>query len=112
MSGMAYEAPTMPGRVATFATWSSDLSARASGSSDRDAKITPGTRIGSCRSIRNRYGDSSTSSMRHGYPATGRLHHAGVRVSVVGGADRVRLRAVGLDPSAGHGRPHPVVVRL
>ncbi|GIJ36430.1 hypothetical protein Vse01_55780 [Micromonospora sediminimaris] len=66
----------MPGRVATLATCSSDRSAAGSGSRDRDAKTTPGTRIGSRRSIRNRYGDSSTTSIEGSYPPSPQLHLA------------------------------------
>lgn len=58
---MAYEAPTMPGSVATLATCSSDRSEATSGNNALDANTTPGTRIAPDRSIRNRYGDSSTS---------------------------------------------------
>src|SRR5215218_1895183 len=55
-SGMAYDASTMPGSVATFRTCSKDLSARASGSRPDVANTMPGTRIGGSSSIRKRYG--------------------------------------------------------
>ena len=48
---MPYEAPTMPGSVATFATC---CSAWSSGSSAREANTTPGTCIDPSRSTRNR----------------------------------------------------------
>src|SRR5918999_2331858 len=60
-SGMAYEAPTIPGSVATLATWSIALS--ASRSSASEAKTTPGTRISPLGSRRNRYGPSACSFM-------------------------------------------------
>jgi hypothetical protein len=60
-SGMAYEAPTIPGSVATFATWSIALS--ASRSNAWEANTTPGTRISPLGSRRNRYGPSACSFM-------------------------------------------------
>ena len=60
-SGMAYDAPTMPGNVATFATCSSVRSPATSGNSSADANTWPGTRIASWRSMRHRHGDSSIS---------------------------------------------------
>src|SRR5918996_5092690 len=61
MSGMAYDAPTMPGSVATLATCSSDFSASLSRA--RDAKTTPGTRIAPRGSMRKRWSASWTSSI-------------------------------------------------
>src|SRR4029453_18314728 len=58
-SGMAYDASTMPGSVATFRTCSKDLSARASGSRPDVANTMLGTRIGGSSSIRKRVGVSS-----------------------------------------------------
>src|SRR5690606_6559967 len=72
MSGMAYEAVTIPGRVATLATCSSDRSADTSGSSAREANTMPGTRMSPNGSIRKRYGDSSTSSIGPPHASTGR----------------------------------------
>ncbi|GAU70541.1 phosphoglycolate phosphatase [Streptomyces sp. NBRC 110611] len=60
---MAYEARTMPVKVATFATCSSVLSPGSDGSSSRGAKATPGTRIPFVGSMRNRQGPSSMRRM-------------------------------------------------
>jgi hypothetical protein len=46
----------MPGRVATFATCSRDLSMAGSGISAGEVNTMPGTRIGPVGSIRNRNG--------------------------------------------------------
>ena len=62
-SGIAYEASTIPGRVATFATCSSACSDATAGRSDREANTMPGTRIDPRRSSRHRTGVSSTSSI-------------------------------------------------
>jgi hypothetical protein len=63
-SGIAYEAPTMPGSSTTLTTCCSERSAAGSGISARVANTTPGTRIRPCRGMTNRYGESSTISIR------------------------------------------------
>ena len=50
-SGIAYDAVTMPGKVATLATCSSERSAARSGISSREAYTIPGTRI--CSALRD-----------------------------------------------------------
>jgi serine acetyltransferase len=55
-SGIAYDAVTMPGRAATWATCSRQRSAARSGISAPEAYTIPGTRICPRCGIRNRYG--------------------------------------------------------
>ncbi|MEH0985818.1 SDR family oxidoreductase [Micromonospora sp. CPCC 205556] len=78
------------------------MSAPASGSSDRVANTTPGTRIGSCRSIRNRYGDSSTSSTPRGYPSRRPSHLPWLVRSAPGSAPACRsaTRTIRRSPSS------------
>ncbi len=54
MSGIANDAVTMPGRLATFATWSRDPSEDRLGSRAGEANTTPGTRIDPVGAIRYR----------------------------------------------------------
>ncbi len=63
-SGIAYDARTIPGSVATLATCIRAMSTGSLGSSDLDANTIPGTRIVPSWPIRNRYGVSSVIFMR------------------------------------------------
>src|SRR5919106_4969404 len=63
MSGIAYEAPTMPGSAATFRTCWRAFSSSPEATMRRLAKTRPGTRIGGDGSISHSNGATSRSSM-------------------------------------------------
>src|SRR5579883_356258 len=70
MSGMANDAPTIPGRWATLHTCSSALSSRALTSNRLEANTTPSTSIPPRRGIRHRSWPSSSSSIAATYQPT------------------------------------------
>src|SRR6266542_1619029 len=114
---MAYEAFTMPGNVATFATCWTARSWMARSMSSSEANTMPGTRIPSTEptGIRQTYGSIWSASTRS--PPSNIQEHADLRPPrralfhpelVIGG--RFHGRAVGLSHERGHldARPHAV----
>src|SRR5215212_3786443 len=101
MSGIASDASTIPGSVATFASCSSERSLAIASSSSRSAKTRAGTRMSGRESAGISQSVSSTRRMsdiehrRSAIPAAGRLE----REPVVGhGLDEVRrVAALELD---------------
>jgi hypothetical protein len=74
MSGMAMLAPTMPGRYATFATWSGAWSFFTCSNSVSLTKIRPGTRIPGLYpfGMRTQFGSIRSSGPEYGVFCMGR----------------------------------------
>src|SRR5918911_3323620 len=105
MSGIAIAASTMPGRVATFWSWSSDLSVRIAASSSPSANTRAGTRMSSRASagISQRVSSIRTGSdIEHDVPAPAVAVTVELEVVVGDRLDEVARLARPADDDGGH----------
>src|ERR671932_2067049 len=106
MSGMASDAPTIPGSVATFWSWSSDLSVRIAASRSSSANTRAGTRMSSRLSagISQRVSSIRTGSdIEHDVPAPAVAVTVKLEVVVGDRLDEVARLARAADDDGGHG---------